>query len=317
VRAVAAAAGLLLVAGPLAAQQVPTFRASVEVVYVDAFVTRDGKPVSGLTAGDFEVLDNGVKQEVALASLEEIPIVAVLTFDASGSVVGKRLEDLRAGGRALLAGLRPQDQAALVVFSHELRVVVPQTGDRSAVERGLDNLHPQGDTGLWDALYAGLKVPVSRNRPIVVLFTDGQDNVSWLTREQVHRVAEESDALVYVVAIDPKPEPKSALDVPASALSLRSLQLLGDARSSETSELRALRLVAEATGGRLWAAGSSTELRQTFVQILAEMQSRYLLSYGPTGVVREGRHRLEVKVKGHRGSVRSRAGYFVTTRPGP
>ncbi len=127
----AAAVGSLLMAAPLVAQDVPTFTTSVEAVYLDVFVTRDGRPVPGLAARDFEVRDNGVKQKVTLARLEEIPIVAVLVFDASSSIAGARLGDLRAAGRALLAGLRPQDEATLVTFSHELRVVVPQAGDRS------------------------------------------------------------------------------------------------------------------------------------------------------------------------------------------
>jgi VWFA-related protein len=319
-RAAAVVAGLLLVPAPLAAQAVPTFTTSVEAVYVDVFVTRDGRPVPGLAAADFEVRDNGDKQDVTLASLEEVPIVAVLVFDTSGSVAGARLEHLRAGGRALLAGLRPQDEAALVVFSHELRVVVPQAGDRSAVERGLEGLHPEGDTALWDGLYAGLKVPVSRGRPMVVLFTDGQDNVSWLTSDQVHRVAEESEALVYVVAIDPMSEEASAaggLGFGGGPAGHRTLSVLGvEARGAEAPGLRALRLLAEATGGRLVPAGSSAQLERTFLRILAEMRSRYLLSYSP-GVVREGWHRLEVKVKGHRGTVRSRSRYFVAPRAAP
>src|SRR5438309_10178360 len=126
-RAALAVAHLALIPAPLLPQDVPPFTTAVEAVYVDVFVTRDGRPVAGLAARDFEVRDNGVKQEVALAHLEEVPIVAVLVFDASGSVAGARLEDLRAAGRALLGGLRPQDEAALVTFSHELRVVVPQT----------------------------------------------------------------------------------------------------------------------------------------------------------------------------------------------
>jgi VWFA-related protein len=303
-RAPAAAAGLLLIPAPPVSQDVPTFTTTVEAVYVDVFVTRDGRPVTGLAAGDFEVRDNGVKQEVTLAHPEEVPIVAVLVFDASSSIAGARLEDLRGAGRALLDGLRPQDEAALVTFSHELRVVVPQAGDRAAVERGLDGLDPRGETALWDGLYAGLKLPVSRGRPVVVLFTDGQDNVSWLTREQVHRVAEESEALVYVVAIAPPPEEaRTGFRV--------------DSHSAEAGGLRALSRLAEATGGRLWPAGGSAQLGRTFLRILAEMRSRYLLSYGPTGIAREGWHRLEVKVKGHRGTVRSRSGYLVAPRAGP
>ncbi len=323
-RAGAVVAGLLLVPAPLTAQPAPTFMTSVEAVYVDVFVTRDGRPVPGLGAADFEVRDNGVKQEVTLAHLEEVPIVTVLVFDTSGSVVGARLEDLRAGGRALLDGLRPQDEAALVTFSQELQVVVPQAGDRSAVERGLDDLHPGGDTALWDALYAGLKLPDSRGRPLVVLFTDGQDNVSWLRPDQVHRVAEESEALVYVVAIVPKGEETPTTGALGLDHSLRrpaghpALGVLGvEAGSAEAPSLRALGLLAEATGGRLLPAGSTAQLERTFLRILAEMRSRYLLSYGPTGVVREGWHRLEVKVKGHRGTVRSRSRYFVAPRAGP
>jgi VWFA-related protein len=318
-RAGRVAAGLLLLApAPLAAQPVPTFTASVEAVYVDAFVTRDGEPVRGLAAADFEVRDNGVKQKVTLASLEEVPIVAVLAFDASGSVAGRSVDDLRAGGRALLAGLRSQDQAALIAFSDELRVVVPQEGDRSAVARALDDLRPRGVTGLWDGLYAGLKLPVSRGRPMVVLFTDGQDNVSWLTREQVHRVAEESDAVVYVVAIVTDPDEQRPLGVPGAMPTVVSVPSLSRARSMEVSALRGLRELAEATGGRLWPASSTAQLKPTFLRILTEMRERYLLSYEPEGVKREGRHRLDVKVKGHRGAaVRSRPGYFVAPRSGP
>jgi VWFA-related protein len=313
-----ALASLLLLAAPAAPQEVPTFTASVEAVYIDVFVTRDGSPVPGLTAADFEVKDNGVKQDVTLAHLEEVPIVAVLVFDASSSVAGARLEDLRAAGQALLSGLRPRDEAALVTFSNELRVVAPQAGDRAAVARGLDALEPKGETALWDGLFAGLKLPVSRGRPMVVLFTDGQDNVSWLGADQVLRVAQESEALVYVVAIAPSEE---AAPLPSILQSLTSPRELpgdrGETQSSASVGLRALTHLAEATGGRLWPAGGSAQLGRTFLRILDEMRARYLLSYDPAGAAREGWHRLEVKVKGHRGTVRSRSGYFEPPRAKP
>jgi VWFA-related protein len=316
-----ALASLLLLAAPAAPQEVPTFTASVEAVYIDVFVTRDGSPVPGLTAADFEVKDNGVKQDVTLAHLEEVPIVAVLVFDASSSVAGARLEDLRAAGQALLSGLRPRDEAALVTFSNELRVVAPQAGDRAAVARGLDALEPKGETALWDGLFAGLKLPVSRGRPMVVLFTDGQDNVSWLTPEQVRRVAEESAALVYVVAIVPPAEgeaPSLGLRRGRDLVPQVDLRPSGvEAGSAAATGLRALTHLAEATGGRLWPAGGSAQLGRTFLRILDEMRARYLLSYDPAGAAREGWHRLEVKVKGHRGTVRSRSGYFEPPRAKP
>ena len=303
-RAAGPVAAALLVASPLAAQPVPTFSASVEAVYVDVFVTRDGRPLGGLAAADFEVRDNGVKQDVSLASLDEVPIVAVMVFDASASLAGARLDDLRAAGRALLSGLRAQDEAMLLTFSHELRLAVPPGSDRSAVQRALDRLVPGGHTALWDALYAGLKLPVALGRPLVVLFTDGRDDLSWLSPEQVLDVARESNALVHVVAIVP---PAQQVLAAGTGGALRT-----ETRAVEPPRLRALRAVAEVTGGRLWPASASAQLGSTFLGVLAEMQSRYLLSYTPQGVPRAGWHRLAVKVKGRKGTtVRSRGAYFV------
>jgi Ca-activated chloride channel homolog len=265
------------------------------------FVTRDGQPVGGLTADDFEVSDNGVRQDVSLASVEAVPIVAVMVFDVSASVAGARLDDLRAAGRALIAGLRPQDQPALVTFSHELQIAVPLGGDPSTVRRAVDKLEAGGHTALWDGLYAGLKLPVAVGRPMVVLFTDGRDDLSWLSQEQVLKVARESEALVHVVAITPQFQ-----EVVRGASIMRPERQL-----VEPAHIRLVREIAEATGGRLWYAGVSSQLEQTFLRILAEMQSRYLLSFAPTGVERAGWHRLSVKVKGRKGTVRSRPGYFV------
>ncbi|HET7292492.1 MAG TPA: VWA domain-containing protein [Vicinamibacteria bacterium] len=288
---------LAIVPHPALAQDMPTFSTSVEVVYVDVFVTHDGQPVPGLKAADFDVRDNGVRQAVTLASLEQVPLVAIMVFDASGSVSGAKLEHLRAAGRAFLSTLREQDEAALLAFSHELRVVVPQGGGRAAVRRAIDGLQTAGLTSLWDALYAGIKLPVSRGRPMVVLFTDGRDNLSWLTASQVGKVAQESEAMVHVVAIVP---PRDSFG-PRFAAS----------NSVEAPYIRELREVAEVTGGRLWEAGSSAQLERTFLRILAAMQARYLLSYTPAGVAHQGWHRLAVKVRNHKGAVRSRVGYMI------
>jgi VWFA-related protein len=231
---------LLLTSPPT--QRAPSFAASVESVYVDAFVTRDGKAVTGLTAADFEVLDEGVRQRLTLARLEDVPIAAVMVFDASGSVMGEKLDHLRAAGRALLAGLRPQDQAAVIAFSQELRVAAPPGSDRAAVGRALDALEGGGATAVWDALYAGLVLPTLQRRPMVVLFTDGQDNMSWLSPGQVLKVAEQSDALLHVVAILP----------PAEKVFTASGW---ETRDVEPDWLRSLRRTAEVTGGRIWPAG--------------------------------------------------------------
>ena len=97
----------------------PSFEVSVENVYLDVFVVRDGASVPGLQASDFEVRDDGLRQEVRLAQHEDLPLTVVLVFDASSSLRGQKLNDLQAASRALLAGLRERDEAALVGFSHD------------------------------------------------------------------------------------------------------------------------------------------------------------------------------------------------------
>ena len=198
---------------------------------------------------------------------------------------------------------------ALVTFSHELHIAVPLGGDPSTVRRAVDKLEAGGHTALWDGVYAGLKLPVAGGRPMVIVFTDGRDDLSWLSQEQVLKVARESEAVVYVVAITPRYE-----EVVTGASIMRP-----EREIVEPAHIRLVREIAEATGGRLWYAGVSAQLEPTFLRILAEMQSRYLLSFVPTGVARAGWHRLAVKVKGRKGTVRSRTGYFVAAeaRPAP
>jgi VWFA-related protein len=287
---VIAALAMLACAAAAQSPPPPTFEVSVENVYLDVFVVRDGVAVPSLQASDFEVRDQGVRQQVRLAQHEDLPLTAVLVFDASSSLHGERLKNLQAASRALLAGLRDRDEVALVGFSHELSVMVPQGAHRETVRQAIDAITAGGATALWDGLYTGLKLPRARGRSLVVLFTDGDENMSWLSAEQVHRVAEESNAIVHVVTIA----------TPAGMM--------------DPSGRKPLQRIADATGGKLWTAGTSKDLEGTFLRILAEMQSAYLLTYEPTGVTAGGWHRIEVKVKGGRGSVRTRRGYFVPPR---
>ena len=108
------------------ARQNPAFRAKVESVRVDVLVTDNGQPILGLGPADFELLDNGVPQQVELVSFDQVPLNVILALDMSDSVAGERLEQLRGAGGGLLAALHKEDQAALVTFSH---VVAMASGD--------------------------------------------------------------------------------------------------------------------------------------------------------------------------------------------
>ena len=147
-RLVLAALSVLGLAPAAFAQAPPVFGARVETVYVDAFVTKDGVAVQGLTAADFELKDNGVEQSLELASSESLPLVTVLTFDASGSVSGPKLKALQAAGGAFLDGLKPADEAALITFNEEVRWASAPTADREQMKTALANIRAQGGSAV-------------------------------------------------------------------------------------------------------------------------------------------------------------------------
>jgi hypothetical protein len=106
-----------------------SFSSKTEAVRVDVLVTDKGQPLLGLVPGDFEVRDNGVPQQVDLVNFDEIPLNVTLALDMSDSVAGERLGRLRAAAGALLAGLKPKDQAALITLSHIVQLGAGLTTD--------------------------------------------------------------------------------------------------------------------------------------------------------------------------------------------
>jgi VWFA-related protein len=287
---IACIAGLVawLLAGAAHAQQA-VFRSQLEVVRVDVAVQRDGKPVRGLGQADFDLRDNGVRQAIQNVLLEKVPIDVMLVLDASSSVAGRRLERLQDAAERLLAGLRPGDRAGLMSFAHRVTRVQPLTADHKAVVQGVERLKGLGSTALYDAVFAGLlQPPAADRRTVLVLFTDGLDNLSWLSSRQLLETAKRSSAIVYAVAeTNPSAAPRN-LDVAKT--------LLGD-------------LTGE-TGGRVWWVPDADRFGEAFGQILEDITTRYVLLYQPDGVPEEGWHTLSVKLTRARGAVSARSGYF-------
>jgi VWFA-related protein len=269
------------------APQAPVFRAGVESVYVDVFVTRGGVPVLGLDASHFELKDDGRLQRPELLAVESVPLTTFLVFDTSDSVRGAKLQALRAAAEAFLAGLRPADEVGLVTFSEEVRWLARATADKEKVRRALARLSAKGATAVWDALSAAMTLLPTASRSLVVVFSDGEDNMSWLDAPRVHAQAARSNALVQVVGLS-SPSP------------------LG----GEPAYVEDLREIAELTGGRFWRAGSSARLADAFRGIIEAMNTRYVLRYDPGAQAKPGWHRIELRLKGVKGDVRARRGYW-------
>jgi VWFA-related protein len=301
---------MLACLGPIlqdqASQEVFRFEIDVRTVYVDVFVTRQGQPIAGLTEEDFEVLDNGVRQEIKLMDANALPLATMLLLDVSGSVEGDKLEQLRAAAHAFVERLEPEDEVGLMTFTRLMELRMEPSNDFAAMHRVLLEPTELGDTSLHDALYSGLKLVEARGgRPLVVLFTDGLDNMSWLNETEVLDVLKESDVVVYAVAV----EPGMGASVRRGGRSIRGKVLL------EADQY--LHSITSLTGGRVFYIDVGDNLEEIFVSVLEEMQSRYLLSYEPRGVDLEGWHELKVRVKDHGESeIRSRPGYLVRSIEG-
>lgn len=266
-------------------------------VRVDVLVTNGGQLVRGLNAHDFDVRDEGVPQTVAQVDLEQIPLNLILVFDTSGSVAGDRMRALLEAGKALLDGLRDHDRVALLSFSTRVRLLTPLTSNRQQIRGAFDTLDVHDATSLRDAAFAGLALrEADPGRTLLLIFSDGADTSSWLTTPKVIETAKRTDAVVYAVVVPYQ----RAFWTPQG----RAIDMVKDAGKFLDS-------LTEETGGRVLFAGSNSDLRGTFTKTLAEFHDRYVLSYTPTGVSATGWHRLEVKLKGKKGKVTARRGYFA------
>src|SRR3989304_3875879 len=114
-----------------------TFRSGVEGVRLDVSVTRGGRPVTGLTADDFDVRDAGVPQHMDGVLVEKLPLSVVLVLDMSWSVDGTVLRHLVEAAQTLAAAIRPADRAALITFSKGVTVRVPLTTEVSTIRSAL------------------------------------------------------------------------------------------------------------------------------------------------------------------------------------
>ncbi len=291
---------LVLAASLALAQEPPRFPSEVSFVEVDVAVTRDGRPVRGLGAADFELRDASVPQTVELVSRARSRAQAILLLDTSQSVAGEKLLRLGASARAFLQGLGPEDTATLLAFSYRVRLLGEAGLPPAAAAAGLDRLAAGGPTALVDAVAAATALAdPRRGRPVLLVFSDGDDRLSWLPERQVIDAARQADVVIHAIGFTP---PRAGAPLPHETLRL--------AGSPDFLER-----LTSATGGRLWYADAPQGLGAAFLSVLEEVRERYLLRYEPRGVPSGGFHPLDVRVPGRGVTVRHRPGYQAAAPP--
>jgi VWFA-related protein len=289
------------VCGASLTAQTPVFRSRIDAVRLDVSVTEHNQAVPGLTANDFVVTDNGVREDVVSAELDPAPLSILLALDTSASMEGEKLRQLVGAATELVDSLRDEDRAAIVGFSHEINIEVMLTADRSRLEQALASLRARGATALRDALYATLQVrPQDDSRPVLLLFTDGEDTGSWLTEPETLDAVRRSGVTIETIDI--------------REILPRWLTVSGNASRRAAAGSRFLEQVADVSGGRRWSGNSSRDLHNLFSRALADMRARYVLTFYPRGVSSPGWHKLEVKLKKGSADVHTRPGYFVANR---
>ena len=283
-RAVATGLAIAALLSASAEAQPGTFKASVVSVMVDVAVTRGGRPVAELTTDAFTLTDNGVRQNVQVTPLFDMPLRVALVLDTSASVRGERLRRLVDASLNLVATLKPSDRISLVTFSQDARMPVPMGPPGPEVRNALAGLNGSGPTAMRDALQLALASEADqRGQSLILVFSDGEDTASWMPAEALLESARRSNSVVHVVRFDVVDEaPPTLLD-----------------------------RLALATSGRTWAANSNGDLESLFTRALDGMRARYLLSYSPQGAHRRGWHTIKVSLNNVRGDVAARPGYFV------
>jgi VWFA-related protein len=278
IRAALAVLAVTLTVAP--APQQPTFTARVDGVRVDVMVV-DGtrKPFRGLTPDDFEIRDNGVPQKVDVISFGEVPLSVTLAFDLSHSVAGERLRQLTHGLRGLADALEARDESAFLTFDRAVSLRCPMSTDVACIGTALEDVIPDGQTALVDGAFSGIVVGESEvGRSLLMVFSDGIDTASYMTPALVLDAARQSDVVAYAVTT-------------------------GESRPKFIDDL------AEVTGGRVLEAKTDADLSPAFRAVPDEFHYRYLVTYTPTGVPRDGWHKLDVRVKRPGARVRARPGY--------
>jgi Mg-chelatase subunit ChlD len=204
-----AVAAALCAAAAHASSRTPVFRSDVELVNVAVTITdRESRYITGLAVNEFQVLEDGVPQDLKLFTHERLPLSLAILLDTSQSMTLKLPEAQHAATR-FVHTLAADDEAQVIQFNERARIVQDFTSDPSALETAIRNTHANGSTGLYNAIYIALKDLNTRKRldqlrrMAIVVLSDGQDTGSLVSDDQVLALARTSGIAVYGISLRP------------------------------------------------------------------------------------------------------------------
>jgi Ca-activated chloride channel homolog len=283
--------GIALLPVAFAAAQQPTFRTGTQLVPVFVTVTdAQRRLVPDLEQQDFEIYDNGVRQDIAFFQNEVQPITVVVMLDTSLSMA-LHTELLKRAAEQFLIRLLPDDRATVGSFNDKIQFASDFTGDRDQLIASLEDLGFGNSTRLYDAIDASMEqLDGIDGRRVVLVFTDGDDTASKKSLGPVLDRARRDEIMVYVIGLES--------------------EMIIDNRRIRSRPDRGLRRLAEETGGGFFELKRTADLGPTFTRVAQELHSQYMMGFVPAAL--DGRvHKVDVKVTKSGLTARARRSYVA------
>ncbi|MEQ1870232.1 MAG: VWA domain-containing protein [Vicinamibacterales bacterium] len=276
----------------LVAQQ-PTFRSNTQTVSIFATVTdAQNRLVPNLQREDFEVLDNDKLQPVVVFDNETQPITVVVMLDTSGSMTAS-IALLKQAAEQFLIRLLPADKGAVGAFNDKIEVGGSFTNNRDQLITEVKDLDYGNGTRLYDGLSEGLDLlkPIE-GRKVVLVFTDGDDTSSRVSRGRVLERARAEEVMIYAIGLES--------------------EIFDGRRLVRTRPDGGLKGLAEETGGGFFELKKTADLGPTFSRVAQELHSQYVLGFEATQL--DGKvHKLTVRMKKPGSTARARKSYVAGT----
>jgi VWFA-related protein len=325
-------------------EQEGTIRVNTELVSIDVAVSDSAgmKNAPTLAAEEFVVYENGMRQQISNFSATEVPFNVVLLIDTSGST-REDLAIIRRAAARFLSELRPQDRVAVVVFHEQVELLEDLTSDRAKIEQALEKLPSGTGSAVYDAIQLSLDEVFKKvqGRKAVIALTDGVDSFGFHTYQDLLPEVERSRATLYFLEVNTEAFTEAGLlrecyddtHFEFSEKQLKKYYTEAHAKSGEQrilfnrhclipkderrqmnqhlyeSARREMRVMAEKTGGEVYAVKDLKQLEPAYSRIAAELRTQYSIAYYPSNEKHDGSWRkLRVEVR--------RKGWVAKTRPG-
>ncbi len=277
----------------------PTFSINTRLVELPvSVVNKDGKLVTDLPQKAFKVFENGVEQPIKSFRREDVPISLGIIIDNSGSMREKR-QKVETASLDLVRASNPQDEVFIVNFNDDPYLDVPLTSDIKKMEEGIARIDSRGGTAMRDAIDSSmtyLKKEGHRQKKVLLVITDGNDNASNISLEKLVNRAQQNEVLVYSIGLLNEEEHR-------------------EARLAK----RALDAISRDSGGLAFYPKGPTEVDAIALQVAHEIRNQYTIDYSPTVQQMDGSFRqIKVTVNGPgHPTVRTRTGYYATPDTAP